>query len=299
MAGVRRYSWHPVSWAPAASRLLLETAERLPGVDYGSSQEFSLLGREYTGSSLQLCLQQAQEAGDSSAGTMGAIMTRPEVQPFRTIDVLREGVSAGPVQSVMADNTVVTSKYNVVTFVPRSLFEQFRRIANIYFLVISVLMVLGTYTSLFTSPLKPYSTLVPLVLVLLVTMVKDGAEDLKRHRSDKRVREGWVGSKSRRTVEAFVGTYDSDGAPASLALFLFRYVENYFFLALSLHLHRYCLAVVSSQLARIDIVDIIVYSYCSVFVYDTIISLHSSSSSAVLSSHFLVELASVIQLFFA
>lgn len=265
MAGARRYSWHPVSWAPAASRLLLETAERLPGVDYGSFQEFSLLGREYTGSSLQLCLQQAQAAGDNSAGTMGAIMTRPEVQPFRTIDVLREGVSAGPVQSVMADNTVVTSKYNVVTFVPRSLFEQFRRIANIYFLVISVLMVLGTYTTLFTSPLKPYSTLVPLVLVLLVTMVKDGAEDLKRHRSDKRVREGWVGfQKQTRTVEAFAGTYDSDGVPSPLALFIFQCVENYFVCLLLLHYTDGTAWPLCHRNLLIWIL-LIVYSYCSVF----------------------------------
>lgn len=180
----------------------METPEKLPGVDYGGCQELSLLGRDYTASSLELCLQQAHEAGDNSAGTMGAIMTRPEVKPFRSIDILREGVSAGHEQSAMADNTVVTSKYNLVTFVPRSLFEQFRRIANIYFLVISVLMVLGTYTTLFTSPLKPYSTLIPLVLVLLVTMVKDGAEDLKRHRSDKRVRDNGdsvgLGFQSRR-----------------------------------------------------------------------------------------------------
>ncbi|CAM9272870.1 unnamed protein product [Laminaria digitata] len=114
-------------------------------------------------------------------------MTRPEVQPFRTITILREGVSADAEQCLMANNSVVTSKYNLITFVPRSLFEQFRRIANVYFLVISVLMMLGTYTELFSSPLKPYSTIVPLVLVLMVTMVKDGAEDLKRHRSDKRV----------------------------------------------------------------------------------------------------------------
>ncbi|CAN0222288.1 unnamed protein product, partial [Discosporangium mesarthrocarpum] len=87
----------------------------------------------------------------------------------------------------MSDNGIVTSKYNLITFVPRSLFEQFRRIANIYFLVISVLMVLGTFTDLFSSPLEPYSTLLPLVFVLTVTMVKDGVEDLKRHKSDKKV----------------------------------------------------------------------------------------------------------------
>lgn len=114
-------------------------------------------------------------------------MTRPEVKPFRNIDVLRGGMSAGAEQATMADNSVVTSKYNLVTFVPRSLFEQFRRIANVYFLVICILMMLGWYTELFESPLAPYSTMIPLVLVLLITMVKDGAEDLKRHRSDKRV----------------------------------------------------------------------------------------------------------------
>ena len=119
---------------------------------------------------------------------MGAMLPKPELSPFRRIDVLRDGVTLGREQHLMANNVVVTSKYNAVTFMPRSLFEQFRRIANIYFLVISILMIIGTYTTLFTSPLTPWSTLIPLFLVLLVTMVKDGVEDLKRHRSDKRVR---------------------------------------------------------------------------------------------------------------
>lgn len=121
---------------------------------------------------------------------MGTMMSLPDQEGFRTIEVLREGVTAGPAQAAMAYNKVVTSKYNLITFVPRSLFEQFRRVANIYFLVIIILMMLGTYwQSLFTSPLSPYSTLIPLVFVLLVTMVKDGVEDLKRHKSDKRVRK--------------------------------------------------------------------------------------------------------------
>lgn len=130
-----------------------------------------------------------QEDGWSSSSSMGGIMTKQAPAPFRTIDIIRDGVTPGQEQSTMADNSVVTSKYNAVTFIPRSLFEQFRRIANVYFLVITVLMMLGTYTSLFVSPLAPFSTLVPLVLVLGVTMIKDGAEDLKRHRSDKRVRK--------------------------------------------------------------------------------------------------------------
>ena len=38
-------------------------------------------------------------------------------------------------------NEITTTKYNIVTWLPKSLWEQFRRIANVYFLVISVLMV--------------------------------------------------------------------------------------------------------------------------------------------------------------
>ena len=93
---------------------------------------------------------------------MGAMLPKPELSQFRRIDMLRDGVTLGREQHSMANNIVVTSKYNAVTFMPKSLFEQFRRIANIYFLVISILMIIGTYTTLFTSPLTPWSTLFPL-----------------------------------------------------------------------------------------------------------------------------------------
>lgn len=58
-----------------------------------------------------------------------------------------------------------------------------------YFLVISVLMLLGTYlpNDLWDSPLSPYSTFVPLVVVLSITTVKEGLEDLKRHKSDREI----------------------------------------------------------------------------------------------------------------
>ena len=83
------------------------------------------------------------------------------------------------------DNSVNTAKYNLISFIPRSLMEQFRRIANIYFLLISFLMLIGTYTYLFDSPLTPWSTLLPLLVVLAISMGKEGIEDLKRHRADK------------------------------------------------------------------------------------------------------------------
>jgi len=106
-------------------------------------------------------------------------------EPHRT--VLLQPTEAERNELNFGDNAVYTYKYNIVTYVPRSLFEQFRRLANVYFLVISVLMVLGTYTTLFDSPLTPFSTVIPLIFVLLVTMVKEGIEDIGRHRADHEV----------------------------------------------------------------------------------------------------------------
>lgn len=85
------------------------------------------------------------------------------------------------------DNSIKTSKYNIFTFIPRSLFEQFRRTANQYFLFIAILMILGSYTSLFYSPLTPFSTIAPLIFILALTMGKEGIEDIKRHKSDDKV----------------------------------------------------------------------------------------------------------------
>ncbi|KAL4160470.1 hypothetical protein PRNP1_001038 [Phytophthora ramorum] len=78
-----------------------------------------------------------------------------------------------------ADNYVTTSKYTLVSFVPKMLFEFFRVIANCYFLVISILQVATSW-----SPTNKYTTAGPLVIVLMVSMIKQGVEDKKRHDAD-------------------------------------------------------------------------------------------------------------------
>ncbi|KAJ8601116.1 hypothetical protein CTAYLR_008823 [Chrysophaeum taylorii] len=108
-----------------------------------------------------------------------------EGEAWRSVEVKEGMVCDG--YGNFCDNSIKTSKYNAVTFVPRSLFEQFRRTANQYFLLISILMILGSYTKLFFSPLTAYSTIAPLALILALTMGKEGVEDLKRHRSDEKV----------------------------------------------------------------------------------------------------------------
>ena len=49
---------------------------------------------------------------------------------------------------------------------PRNLFEQFRRVANFYFLIIAVLQLLVD------SPVSPFTSIAPLVFVVSVTFVK-------------------------------------------------------------------------------------------------------------------------------
>lgn len=71
-------------------------------------------------------------------------------------------------------NYVSTTKYTAVNFLPKSLFEQFRRVANIYFLVVACVSF---------SPLAPYSAmsvLLPLIVVIGATMVKEAVEDWRR-----------------------------------------------------------------------------------------------------------------------
>ncbi|KAK3151504.1 hypothetical protein QOZ80_3AG0246730 [Eleusine coracana subsp. coracana] len=79
-----------------------------------------------------------------------------------------------------AGNGVRTAKYSPLTFLPRNLFEQFHRLAYIYFLVIAVLNQLPQLAVFGRG-----ASVMPLAFVLAVTAVKDAYEDWRRHRSDR------------------------------------------------------------------------------------------------------------------
>uniref|UniRef100_A0A6I8PIA3 Phospholipid-transporting ATPase n=1 Tax=Ornithorhynchus anatinus TaxID=9258 RepID=A0A6I8PIA3_ORNAN len=67
---------------------------------------------------------------------------------------------------------LMTSKYNILTFLPVNLFEQFQRVANAYFLFLLILQLIPEISSL-----PWFTTIVPLVLVLAITAVKDATDD--------------------------------------------------------------------------------------------------------------------------
>ncbi|GAB6028351.1 hypothetical protein CHUAL_002521 [Chamberlinius hualienensis] len=81
-----------------------------------------------------------------------------------------------------AKNYIKTSKYTFLTFVPLNLFEQFQRLANFYFLCLLILQLIPVISSL-----TYVTTLVPLIVVLALTAIKDGIDDVQRHRSDSQV----------------------------------------------------------------------------------------------------------------
>uniref|UniRef100_A0A7N1A1N6 Phospholipid-transporting ATPase n=2 Tax=Kalanchoe fedtschenkoi TaxID=63787 RepID=A0A7N1A1N6_KALFE len=79
------------------------------------------------------------------------------------------------------NNYVSTTKYTLATFLPKSLFEQFRRVANFYFLVTGIMAF---------TPLAPYqavSAILPLIVVIGVTMAKEAVEDWRRRKQDVEV----------------------------------------------------------------------------------------------------------------
>ncbi|KAK3153697.1 hypothetical protein QOZ80_2BG0179880 [Eleusine coracana subsp. coracana] len=83
-------------------------------------------------------------------------------------------------------NSVSTTKYSVLTFLPKGLFEQFRRVANLYFLMISILSTTPI------SPVHPVTNVVPLSLVLLVSLIKEAFEDWKRFQNDMSINNAHV-----------------------------------------------------------------------------------------------------------
>ncbi|CAG9785399.1 unnamed protein product [Diatraea saccharalis] len=78
-------------------------------------------------------------------------------------------------------NKIKTSKYSLLLFIPKNLSEQFRRIVNFYFLVVTLI------SFFIDSPVSPFTSVLPLSFVVLVTAVKQGFEDFLRHKEDKKV----------------------------------------------------------------------------------------------------------------
>ncbi|KAF2770332.1 aminophospholipid-translocating P4-type ATPase [Teratosphaeria nubilosa] len=72
-------------------------------------------------------------------------------------------------------NKIRTSKYTPISFVPKNLWFQFHNIANVYFLAIIIL----DFFSIFGAT-NPGLSAVPLIVIVVITAIKDAIEDWRR-----------------------------------------------------------------------------------------------------------------------
>ena len=75
-------------------------------------------------------------------------------------------------KKIQKNNYVRTTRYTILSFIPLTLLENFKRMANIYFLCMAILGFMPW------SPLSPVIQFLPLVSVIAVSMLKELIEDL-------------------------------------------------------------------------------------------------------------------------
>lgn len=91
------------------------------------------------------------------------------------------------IQQHYTSNRVRTAKYTPISFIPKNLFEQFRNVANLYFLFLVILQCIPLF-----GVTEPAVSALPLICILIITAIKDGFEDLKRNQSDDKVNNSKV-----------------------------------------------------------------------------------------------------------
>jgi phospholipid-translocating ATPase len=87
-----------------------------------------------------------------------------------------------PIDRHYVSNRIRTAKYTILSFVPKNLFEQFRNVANLYFLFLVILQCIPLF-----GVTEPAVSALPLIAILVITGIKDAFEDWKRNQSDQRV----------------------------------------------------------------------------------------------------------------
>ena len=80
---------------------------------------------------------------------------------------------------IYPNNRIKTTKYTLINFLPKSLLLQFNKVANIYFLIVTIL----TFGSF--SPINPASMIGTFIFVLICTMIKEAYEDFRRFQQDE------------------------------------------------------------------------------------------------------------------
>jgi phospholipid-translocating ATPase len=124
---------------------------------------------------------------------------------------------------VFCSNKISNTKYNLLNFLPKNLWEQFGRFMNKYFLLIACLQLWPLIT-----PVNPASTWGPLIFIFAVSASKEAWDDYGRYCLDKQANERsvWVVKQGVKTqvqaqdilVGDLVWLRENDEVPCDLVL---------------------------------------------------------------------------------
>uniref|UniRef100_A0A663FHY8 Phospholipid-transporting ATPase n=1 Tax=Aquila chrysaetos chrysaetos TaxID=223781 RepID=A0A663FHY8_AQUCH len=79
-------------------------------------------------------------------------------------------------------NKIKTTKYTILTFLPKNIYEQFHRFANVYFVVIALLNFVPV-----VNAFQPEVSVIPICVIMAITAIKDAWEDFRRYKLDKEI----------------------------------------------------------------------------------------------------------------
>ncbi|KAH3674586.1 hypothetical protein WICMUC_003132 [Wickerhamomyces mucosus] len=79
------------------------------------------------------------------------------------------------------NNTISSSRYSLYSFLPKQLYAQFSKIANIYFMTVSILQMIPSWSTTGT-----YTTIIPLLVFISISMLREAFDDWRRNVQDKR-----------------------------------------------------------------------------------------------------------------
>jgi phospholipid-translocating ATPase len=128
-------------------------------------------------------MKKARELGNRARKFILRVQDIPPSKDGRHIDLQPPGKERRideRTNKPYTSNWIRSTRYNAWNFIPRQLVAQFSKLANFYFLCVSILqMIPGLSTT------GQYTTIVPLLFFVSLSIAKEGYDDLRRYRLDK------------------------------------------------------------------------------------------------------------------